>query len=340
MPARASSQGRCIGAGHHALPLRRVLLALLAWTATAAALTGCAGAPPEPDPRYRPAESVLEVIAVLRRHVPDDTYRFEAAQDFTGRNVYRSSLLRLESMERLHARALMAASMDGVVTFAKGRALERVRAFELAAQAYEVAAELDAELAVEALHSADVCHEISAALALAIGLDDLASTTGVSPDSETVLARFHARTRRLEELERLEIDSHYAFVVREEIERTDVARAHYFLAMRQILPDGDVRAAGELERVVTRNRSSKHANHHVLELAQFYEDLAVEYVGAHPPESLAFDPIRFRELTDATSRLYEVVAGQDGKPEKLEASRRLEAFLAFALRVDRDRFTR
>ena len=51
----------------------------------------------DPDPRYRPAENVLEVIAVLRRHVPDDTYRFEAAQDFTGRNVYRSSLLRLES---------------------------------------------------------------------------------------------------------------------------------------------------------------------------------------------------------------------------------------------------
>ena len=90
---------------------------------------------------------------------------------------------------------------------------------------------------------------------------------------------------------------------------------------------------------MTRHRRSKHANQHVLELAQFYEKLAVAYVDAYPPESLEFDPIRFRELTDATSRLYEVVAGQDGKPEKLEASRRLEAFLAFALRVDRDRFT-
>jgi len=48
--------------------------------------------------------------------------------------------------------------------------------------------------------------------------------------------------------------------------------------------------------------------------------------------------VRFQELIEATSRLYEVVAGQDGKPEKLEASRKLEAFLAFALRVDRDRF--
>ncbi|MDP7570024.1 MAG: hypothetical protein QF391_00325, partial [Myxococcota bacterium] len=117
-------------------------------------------------------------------------------------------------------------------------------------------------------------------------------------------------------------------------------RAEYFVALRQILPQGDVRAASELERLVTRHRDSKYANRHVLELAQLYEGIAVEYVDAHPPESLSFDPVRFQELIDSTSRFYEVVAGQDGRPEKLEASRRLEAFLAFALRVDRDRFTR
>jgi hypothetical protein len=60
-------------------------------------VAGCAGGPTA-DPRYRPAESVLEVIAVLRRHVPDDTYRFESARDFTGRNVYRASLIRLENV--------------------------------------------------------------------------------------------------------------------------------------------------------------------------------------------------------------------------------------------------
>lgn len=338
MPAPAKLHGRRIGVGRNALQPRLAFLALLAWIASATTLAGCAG-PPDSDPRYRPAESVLEVLAVLRRHVNDDTYRFESAQDFTGRNVYRSSLLRLESMERLHAQALRAAAMDGVVTFAKARALERLRAFDLAAQSYEIAASIDDDLAEEALRSAGVCHELTEALELSIGLDDLASPAGVSPDSEAALERFESRTRRLEMLARSQADTHYFYVVREEIERTDLARAHYFVALRQILPDGDVRAAGELERVVTRHRKSKHANHHVLELAQFYEDLAVEYVGAHPPESLGFDPIRFRELTDATSRLYEVVANQDGKPEKLEASRRLEAFLAFALRIDRDRFT-
>jgi hypothetical protein len=64
------------------------------------ALLAACRSTPEVDPRYRPAENVLEVLAVLRHHVPDDTYRFPPARDFTGRNVYRSSLLRLESIER------------------------------------------------------------------------------------------------------------------------------------------------------------------------------------------------------------------------------------------------
>ena len=86
------------------------------------------------------------MVAVLRRHVPDDTYRFEPARDFTGRNVYRSSLLRLESLETRQADALRAGHLDGVIAFAKGRALERLRAFDLAAEAYRIAADREPEL--------------------------------------------------------------------------------------------------------------------------------------------------------------------------------------------------
>ena len=304
---------------------------LLTW------LAGCASTP-EPDVRYRPAENVLEVIAVLRRHVPDDTYRFEPGQDFTGRNVYRSSLLRLESLESVHAEALRATQMEGVIAFAKGRALERLRAFDLAAEEYRFAAELDRELAVEAGRSADLCEALQDTTRLGVGLDDLAEPVGVDSDADSVLAGFERRSGRLENLERVAEGTHHVYVVRQELERTDMARADYFVALRQILPDGDVRAAAELQRLVTRHRESKYINRHILAMAEFYEELAVEYVDANPPESLHFDPVRFQELIEATSRLYEVVAGQDGKPEKLEAARKLEAFLAFALRVDRDRF--
>jgi len=83
-------------------------------------LAACASTPAI-DPRYRPSESVLEVLAVLQHHVPDDTYRFEAARDFSGRNVYRSSLLRLENLERLHADSLRAGHLDGAIAFGKAR---------------------------------------------------------------------------------------------------------------------------------------------------------------------------------------------------------------------------
>jgi tetratricopeptide (TPR) repeat protein len=317
----------------------RSALAALALAAIAATLGGCRTTP-EPDPRYKPTESVLEVVAVLRRHVPDDTYHFPPAQDFTGRNVYRSSLLRLESMERVHADALRAAHLDGVIAFAKGRSLERLEAYQLAAEEYRLAAQLDKELAVEAERSADLCEALHDTTHIAMDLDDLSKQEGLETDADGMLELFERRTSRLEALERQAEGTHHVYVVEEEIERSDTARAEYFLALRQILPDGDVRAAGELERLVRRHGDSKNGNRHILALASLYEDLAVEYVDAHPPESLSFDPVRFQELIDATSRLYEVVANQDGRPEKLEASRKLEAFLAFALRVDHDRFTR
>jgi tetratricopeptide (TPR) repeat protein len=312
----------------------------LAAAGAALVALACASTP-EPDPRYRPAATVLEVVAVLRAHIPDDTYRFEPARDFTGRNVYRSSLLRLESMERIHAEALHSGHLDGVIAFSKGRALERLRAFDLAAEEYRIAAALDPELAADALASARICDALHAAAALGVDLGEIsAETASVDPEElARTLAAYDERGGRLEALEPEVRGSHCAAVVREEIERTDAARAQYFVALRKALPDGDVRAAAELQRVVVRHRESKNASRHLLALGRLYEDLAVEYVEANPPQGLLFDPARFQELVDAGSRLYETVAERDGRPEKIEASRRLEAFLAFALRVDHDRFT-
>ncbi len=305
-------------------------------------LAGCRTTP-EFDPRYRPAENVLEVVAVLRAHIPDDTYRFLPARDFTGRNVYRSSLLRLESIEQLHADALRAGHMTGVIAFAKGRSFERMRAYDLASQSYRVAAEADPSLRAESLHSADVCDAFMRALAAGPSEDptdveiQAMHILGTSP--ETVVAAFEEQISQLETLGEIVSGTHHYYIVDEEVERSDVARGQYFAGLRKVLRDGDVRAVAEFQRVVSRHPDSKNLNRHLLALADLYVDLAVEYAGAHPPEGLNFDPARFQELIDAGTRLYEMVANQDGTPEKLEASRRLEAFLAFALAIDNDRFT-
>jgi hypothetical protein len=309
-------------------------------TLVAALALGCAGA--ASDPRFDPSESVLEVVAVLRRHVPDDTYRFEPAVDVTGRNVYRASLVRLENLERVHADALRSGYLDDVIAFAKGRALERLRSFELAAEAYRRAAAREGVLEPEALRGAALCDALAEAARIGFDLErPLAADANAGPASaDEALAAFDQRVALLEAMAPDVEGSHYAHVVREEIERADMARARWFDAVRLLAPDGNVRALAERQRLVVRHRESRLHNRHLLALADLYADVAAEYVEAHPPEGLLFDSPTFQELAESAARLYEVVANQDGTSEKLEAQQRLEAFLAFTLRVDRDRFTR
>jgi hypothetical protein len=263
--------------------------------------------------------------------------------DFTGRNVYRASLVRLENLEWIHADALRSGYMDEVIAFAKGRALERLRAFHLAAEAYRSAAKREATLEMEALRSASLCDSLDEASR--IGFDpsrppDPDSTGAPRPrDPAEVLAAFEQRVALLEAVGEEAHGTHYEYVVQEEVERADMARARWFELVRGLSADGNVRALAERQRLVVRHRESKFANSHMLELADLYADVAVEYVEAYPPEGLVFDPPTFQELVESASRLYEAVANQDGTPEKLEAQQRLEAFLAFTLRVDRDRFT-
>jgi len=323
---------------------RRLRAAAIATAIAAAAGVACGGRTPGPtDPRYQPTANVLEVIATLRRHVPDDTYRFEPARDFTGRNVYRASLIRLENLERIHADALRAGHLDDVIAFAKGRALERIRAYDLAAEHYRRAARRDGELQSEALRSAALVDAFAEAAALGYEADrpSLDDEPPVPPpaDPDAAIAAFDRRLALLEAVEQEAAGTHHAFIAREEQERADRARARYFVAIRKLTPDGDVRAVAELQRLAARHKDSKNANRHLLELADLYAALTSEYVESRPPESLWFEPPVFQDLVDAASRLYEVVANQDGTPEKLEAARRLEAFLALTLRVDRDRFS-
>lgn len=302
----------------------RFAAALLA----AALLCACARAP---DPRYGPSESLLEVVAVLRHHVPDDTYRFAPARDFTGRNVYRASLLRLENLERAHTAALRAGAWEESIAFAKGRALERLRAYRLAASAYQRAARAQGALQQQAQRSAALCES----LAEIIGLEDAATDAAGAPET----AELEQRRARLAALRGKTAGTHYEAIAQEEIEHADVERALRLSAARGLSADGDVRALAALQRNAVQHRESKNANLHLLRLADLYAELAREYVRRNPPESLGFDPPRFAELVEAAARLYESVSNQDGALEKLEAARRLEAFLAFTLQVDRDRFS-
>jgi hypothetical protein len=279
----------------------------------------------------------------LRRHIPDDTYRFPPATDFSGRNVYRASLLRLENLELAEADAMRSGYMDPVLLFAKARALERLRAYDLAAQHYRESARLSSDLRSEALASASLCERFEDAISLGLHLVDPIAEGGVEPLPLDVDAIRFALDERVAQLSFLESElngSHYRFIAQEEIERTDRARASYFVGMRRILPDGTLLALQELQRVGTRHGASKNRLRHLLRLADFYALLAREYLEAVPAPSLDFDPAKFRELVDAAIQLYELVGSHDGRTEKIEATRKLEAFLALTLSIDADRFDR
>ena len=155
---------------------------------------------------------------------------------------------------------------------------------------------------------------------------------------ENALAAFEERQALLEQLEREVDPSHYVYVVREELERTDVARAEYLRARRRIDDGLDATALRQYQRLVQRNQRSKFRNRHLLDLGDLYVDLSRDYARRVPPASLRFDTVVFDEYAFGATRLFEAVSQQDGALEKIEASRKLEAFLAFTLQVHEEHF--
>jgi hypothetical protein len=267
---------------------------------------------------------VLEVVSLLRLHINDDTYRFPPARDFTAKNIYRAVFERLESLEEIHEAKFQSGYLTGVILFAKGRALERIGEYELASQHYARVTDLDSVLAEDARRSQRVCERLSAARALR-------TEPALSP--EEALRSFDRRTTLLAELLEEVEETHYRPVVREEIERADVDRARYFRARRSLDSRLEVLALQQYQRLVRRHRDSKLRNRHLLELGDLYAEMARDYAHRFQPPSLSFDPATFEEYAFGATRLYEAVAHQDGAVEKIEAARKLEAFLAFSLGV-------
>lgn len=300
-------------------PAPRRILRLL----TIGLLASCAKTPETPG-RYAATEGILEVVSVLRLHIEDDTYRFPPARDFTGKNVYRAGLNRLESLEEIHARKLASGYLLDVVLFAKARALERIREYDLAAKHYERVRGLDSRLAQAASIGADVCKRILASIRLA----PAAVTT-----PERALAIFAERRDAQEELLAEVEGTHYVHVANEELERTDVARASSFAARAALDARLDRLALEQFQTLIANHPESRNRYRHLLDLGDLYAAFSRRYVRDLAPRSLGFDPATFDEYAYNATRLYEAVSQQDGGIEKVEATRKLEAFLAFQLRV-------
>jgi tetratricopeptide (TPR) repeat protein len=297
-----------------------------AWAALA---SGCAST--EPPAALEPTQDLLEVVAVVRLHVDDDTYRFPAARDFTGKNVFRVSFERLESLETAHPEKLSSGYATDVVWFTKARALERIGEFDLALAHYARVTELDSELADAARAGRDVNARLAGARTLA-----------PAPEATTEEAAA-GYTRQREALEALRVEvasTHWRYVVAEELERVDAADAAAFAAHAALDARYEAAALERAQALVQLHRESKNHNRHLLALGDLYAALSRRYTQMFPPPSLGFDPATFDEYAHGATRVYEVVAQQDGAVEKLEGVPKLEAFLGFTLQVHQERVPR
>jgi tetratricopeptide (TPR) repeat protein len=305
--------------------------ARLAARACACAALASACASTEPPTALAPTQDLLEVVAVVRLHVDDDTYRFPAARDYTGKNVFRVSFERLESLETAHPEKLSSGYATDVVWFTKARALERLGEYDLAMRHYERVTELDSELADAARAGRDVTARLVRARALA-----------PAPDA-TPEAADAAYGRQRADLETLRADvagSHYRYVVEEEIERVDAADATTLAAHAILDARYEAAALERAQALVQAHRQSKNHNRHLLSLGDLYAALSRRYAQKFPPPSLGFDPATFDEYAHGATRVYEVVAQQDGAVEKIEGQHKLEAFLGFTLQVHEERVPR
>ena len=287
----------------------------------------CASPPPS-DPADEPTQDLLEVVAVLRLHVDDDTYRFAPARDISGRNVFRASFERLESLETAHAEKMATGYMTDVLWFSKARALERIGEYQLAKAHYARVSDLDSELKEPARAGRDVCNRLVQATA---PFEKPAASAQEEAD------RWTTRRAALEELHKDVAETHWRFVVMEEIERGDAAEAAWFAAQSEADPSLEATALQRAQQVVELHRDSKNKNRHLLALADLYAELSRRYARRNPPPSLGFDPATFDEYAHGATRVYEVVSEQDGTVEKLEAAHKLEAYLSYTLQVHEDK---
>ena len=306
-----SAAARCCGA----------LLAL--------ALAGCSHWLPPSSPSDEPTQDLLEVVAVLRLHVDDDTYRFPPARDISGRNVYRASFERLESLETAHPEKLASGYATDVLWFAKARALERLGEYDLAMRHYGRVVELGSELAEPARQGFEVTKRLAAATA--------PDEKPLERTPQQVADHWTERRAELEALRRDVATEHWRYVVDEEIERGDADESAYFAAQAAIDPRYETTALQRAQQLVEVHRDSKYKNRHLLALADLYADLSRRYARRTPPASLGFDPATFDEYAQGATRIYEVVAQQDGTVEKLEAAHKLEAYLSYTLQVHEEK---
>lgn len=286
---------------------------VLVWTTACASLSqiaGTRGADPGGD------DSLTRVVAELKLHLRDDTYRYDRATTDDGRNVYAVAVWKLDRLAGLRARPKESwENADYVIEFARGKALERLRRYGDAVAAYERVAGSGSLLGDAAAERERVIDSFARASARP-------AEPFANPEDER---RFiEARIELWRQLANEVHGTPYESLALEEIEAWQVMRVDS-LARGDRLAD----AISACENLLEANRESKLFGKHLLRLGDLYADSARRVELQARANLASLDPSRYETLIDQAFSAYELAAEDRRPPLRREARNRIEALLAY-----------
>jgi hypothetical protein len=265
---------------------------------------------------FAPYEDVVEVVADLTWHLNDDVYRFPPPRDPTGHDLYQLALHRLEHWEKRYPGRLR-----DVTTFARAEALERLGEFARATELYRKVMP-PSELAARAVIAGARSFEFAS-------VDALPETAATLDATLTALKTKLDAWAKL--IDKYQGDPIQCLALVEE-ERLEIRAAELLVEHRHVLQDGTASAERALRFLIEKHGESRNLSGHVLRLADFYADLAREYLKAHD-RPLAFDEAQFTQQADRALDTYRKVATWDGAREKPEGQGRYAALDAWKTEV-------
>jgi tetratricopeptide (TPR) repeat protein len=255
-------------------------------------------------------------VAGLQLHLRDDTYRHDRARGADGQNVFAVALWRLERLQRSLGRTDGAPDNIGIVVeFARARALERLRRYSEARDAYERVASSGTVLAAVA--------EEAAAIMESFALESGGAPAGLdTPEAE--LGFLEERLKRWTELAFRQRGTLYAPLALEEAEAWSMLRVDWYARHRD--PELAIEAC---ERLIEAHRTSKLYPKHLIRLGDLYAETARRQVVRHRARRDPFDAGRYEHLVDSALAAYELAGDERESESRSEATNKIQALMSY-----------
>lgn len=264
--------------------------------------------------KYRPSETLVEILSDFQRHLEDDTYRFQVVRDVSGRSLYKVTLIRLNNYEKIYPNN----KFKPIISFNKAKAYEKLHEYDLAIQSYEDVLKVPSPLAELAKKNHAICLEFKEMIQRA-------------QDDSLPQEYLGALEKKIQGWEQM-IEKHkgtpYEYLAREQQEKVEGEKVAVIQSHM-----GDWKDAGlaiqHYNTLISRHAESKNINRYLLRFGDFYVGMASRYAEEKDPHGLKFDLKEFEKFADAALELYESVANRDGISEKLEAKEKVKALVSY-----------